>query len=386
MIHMTDIIKTNSFILNEMMNGQKIIKMTRQLVAKTRTGKDKHWQGIATQEGDRFFTSSCFFQTNKDGESSKIQFSERYEVFSKNVGKANEILAKNQVLLELTRMEQKQIDSGYAPHGEESKILPLPMLANKFTDRGDKLTYSVYCQPKYNGNRCLFQNGTAWSRKGKYMIPEVIQHLTIDTQGHILDGELMLPGNVLLQESMTAIKKYRPELSPKLLYHVYDVVIPDKTFGERYKVLKKIFQSNINSSVLLVPTFVANNEEEVLEFHKQFVEQGFEGTMIRDDSEGYRIGYRSNQLLKLKDFQDAEWKIVGIEEGLGKFVGTPIFVCETKDGNQFNCTPNGTMEYRKELWANRKNLINKYLTIQYQELSKENIPLFPVGIDIRDDN
>jgi DNA ligase-1 len=243
--------------------------------------------------------------------------------------------------------------------------------------------FPVYVQPKLNGMRMLFDGEVGFSRGNKEIIPEVIQHLALETLGNILDGELMLPNNVLLQESMKAIKKYRPELSPELLYHVYDIVDNTRTFEERtelIEVLSKMFPKNVK----VVPTYLCHNEADVMKYHKQFVADGYEGTMIRDPQMGYEIGKRSYSLLKLKDFVDAEYKIVNVVDGAGSDVGLAIFELETTDGQRFNCRPEGTQENRADLYKNRKKLIDLYMTVRYQELSKDGIPIFPVGVGIRD--
>ena len=44
----------------------------------------------------------------------------------------------------------------------------------------------------------------------------------------------------------------------------------------------------------------------------------------------------------------------------------------------------GTREQRKEMFENGKNYIGKLLTVRFQEWSKDKIPRFPVGVQIRD--
>jgi len=43
------------------------------------------------------------------------------------------------------------------------------------------------------------------------------------------------------------------------------------------------------------------------------------------------------------------------------------------------------MEHRKEQWENRDNYIGKLLKIRYQTLSEAGVPIFPVGIDFREE-
>ena len=60
-------------------------------------------------------------------------------------------------------------------------------------------------------------------------------------------------------------------------------------------------------------------------------------------------------------------------------------MCETKGGARFNVTPEGTSEYREGLWNGRKKLIGKWLTVRFQTLSNDGVPIFPVGVDFRED-
>lgn len=363
----------------------KVTHSSPILASKTRVGKDKYWQAHVVTDGDAWYTQTSYWQVNKVGEKSIVQWSDPYEATPKNVGKANETSAENQARSEFDSMVTKQRDKGYAEPGTKTTIRPLPMLAQKFSERGTKMQWPVWVQPKYNGQRMLFDGNDGWSRGGKEIIPDCIRHIasSFPAISDTIDGELILPGNVLLQETMKATKKYVSGVSEKLIYRVYDVVLPDMPFSQRYEVLKE-YVKNSGGSVVLAPTYLAHDAAEVMTYHQQFIAEGYEGTMVRDDSEGYTIGQRSNQLQKYKDFVDAEFKIVDVVEGAGRFKGAAVFVCDNGSGNTFNCMPEGSMDYRRDLYKNRLNHIGRYLTIRYQELSKDKVPLFPVGVDIRD--
>jgi ATP-dependent DNA ligase len=363
-----------------------IIVSSPVLASKTRVGKDKYWQAHVVSSGSRWYTQTSYWQVNKAGEKSLVQWSDPYEATPKNVGKANETSAEDQARSEFDSMVTKQRDKGYTEPGTVSNIRPLPMLAQKFSERGNKMQWPVYVQPKYNGQRMLFDGKDGWSRGGKDIIPQCIARIAVSfpTLADTIDGELILPGNVLLQETMKATKKYVPGVSEKLMYRVYDVVLPDMPFSQRYEVLKEYVKNCAGDKIVLAPIYLAHNEVEVMAYHKQFVAEGYEGTMVRDDSEGYTIGQRSNQLQKYKDFVDAEFEIVDVVEGDGRFKGAAVFVCDNGFGNRFNCTPEGSMDHRRDLYTNRKKHIGRYLTIRYQELSRDRVPLFPVGVDIRD--
>jgi DNA ligase-1 len=370
----------------------KIYESSRPLQSKTRVGKAKYWQGYVVSNGDQWFTQTSYWQDKADGTQSLVQWSEPYEAFPKNVGKANETSAKQQATAEYTSMVKKQMDKGYAHRGVISDILPLPMLAHPFAKRGSNMQWPTMVQPKYNGQRMFFDGTKGWSRGGKEIIPAVINHLVaqfpVQLRGKILDGELILPGNLLLQETLKSTKKYVPDLSERLNFIVYDVVDVQLTYSDRHTLL----ESNISQiatlasegSIVRAPTYAASDIGEVMTYHKQFTSDGYEGTMIRDNSAGYDIGNRSVQLQKFKDFVDAEFKIVAVKSGEGRFKGAAIFVCENELGETFDCMPEGSMEHRRDLYNTRTDHINKFLKIRYQELSRDKTPLFPVGIEVRD--
>ena len=57
-----------------------------------------------------------------------------------------------------------------------------------------------------------------------------------------------------------------------------------------------------------------------------------------------------------------------------------------KDSNysSFDCFMKGDKEINLKYFNLKDQYINKWLTVQYQTLSKYNVPLFPVGISVRE--
>ena len=363
---------------------------TPVLQSTTRTGKAKFWQGhVVCDSTGAWFTQSSYWQSKNDGTMSAVQWSEVYAVEAKNVGRSNETSVEQQAYLEIERDFKKQMDKGYAEVGQESDVLPLPMLAHKFSDKGHKVVWPAFVQPKLNGQRMLFDGKQGWSRGGKLIIPECIAHIKEEIgelpPGVILDGELILPGNPLLQKTMTAIKKFRPELSPTLLYWVYDIVDPTRPFSERFEILRSLVPLG-ESHVTLTPTAEVETPSDVLFHHSQFVDSGYEGSMVRFDLGGYDIGHRNNQLQKVKDFVDGEFEVLDIIEGGGRFKSASIFVCRATETQTFTVCPEGDMDYRRDLYNRREEILSttKYLTVRYQELSKDSVPIFPVGVSLRE--
>ncbi|CCW65139.1 unnamed protein product [Phytomonas sp. EM1] len=102
--------------------------------------------------------------------------------------------------------------------------------------------------------------------------------------------------------------------------------------------------------------------------------------------EGYAYGQRSGTLLKYKLTRDDEFVIESAVEGKGKWKGAlGAFVCRTKDGRAtFTVTPASSDAEKKRMWACwRTAYKGKALTVQYQELTADGIPRFPIGRGIR---
>lgn len=361
-----------------------IIKASPTLESETRTGKKKYWQAQVVEESGTFFTRTRYWQDTADGES-KEQYSEPKVSHPTNVGRSNERNNEDQSYFEFDAMVVKQTDKGYHEAGKVSETSPLPMLANKWTEKKHTMKFPVALQPKLDGVRMLMLDEFCWSRMGKDMIPEVVQHLAIDTIGLILDGELILEGYTF-QDTMRAVKKFREELSPLLTYHVFDVVMPKIPFVTRYEVLEDFFRDNtLPKNLKLVPTlFNVKDEDELMEHHRNYVCEGYEGTIIRSPGGLYQIGQRSSDLLKYKDFEDSEFGIIDVVEGEGRDSGAAIFVCKTDTGFWFAVRPKGTMESRQEAFRNKADYIGKNLTVKYQGVSEEGVPRFPIGIGIRE--
>jgi ATP-dependent DNA ligase len=115
--------------------------------------------------------------------------------------------------------------------------------------------------------------------------------------------------------------------------------------------------------------------------------QKYEGCMVRNLGglyEGHPT-HRSNDLQKVKAFQDDDWPIVGVVAGRGKLADCGIFVCETKSGKRFEAKMIGELTELKQYLKHPEQFIGKLLTVQYQGLTDDGLPRFPVALRIRED-
>lgn len=316
----------------------------------------------------------------------------------KNVGRSNATTADEQAELEAKAMWQKARDRKYSESIADAKEeLIRPMLAQDFEKRkGKNVVYPAYIQPKLDGVRALaFWNGNdleIMSRNGKswrdigtveHIAGALERFLPKDT---LLDGEIYAHGETF-QQTTRLVKKYRKGESEQLLLHVYDVIDRDALetpFEERqlrFGWLAGVLEPS--DPIELVRTETVSVEDEVYEYHRQFVEDGFEGAIVRLASGIYQYGARSYDLLKVKSFLDGEYEIVGHKGGVGKFENAVIWVCRMPDGQTFDVCPRGSMEERRGWFQDASSYYGSSLKVRYFETSETGVPRFPVGEGIR---
>jgi DNA ligase-1 len=352
------------------------------------TGAQQEWE-ISTEE------NTIVSRWGKVG--GKIQETQDVIKEGKNQGRSNETTAKQQAESEATSQWEKKLKSGYvksldsAEAGEVDDVIEggiLPMLAKRFDEQGDKVVYPAYAQPKFDGHRCIAvvdKKGscTLWSRTRKPItgLPHIIS--AIEHSGArdiVLDGELY---NHDYKSNFEELTSFIPKEGHEVVqYHIYDIADNTLTFAQR---LKEIYKLSLYTPLLAVQTQKVDDEDELLIMFEVFLQQGYEGAMVRNMG-GLYVNKRSTDLLKIKEFQDDEFEIVDVEEGRGKLAGKAIFVCANKQGTKFKAKMKGDQDELAKFWKNPSLAIGRMLTVQYQGLTGKNgVPRFPVGLRFRED-
>jgi ATP-dependent DNA ligase len=165
-------------------------------------------------------------------------------------------------------------------------------------------------------------------------------------------------------------------------------LINKETFQSRHDYLARpVHDAFLGSKIVkFVETISIYNDEQVTDAFLKFTSQGYEGLMLRN-SESLYVNKRSYDLQKVKEFNDSEFDIIGVEEGCGKLAGhVGAFICCPAGDitNHFNAKMKGDTARLKEYFDNHSLWQGKKLTVQYQGLTAYGIPRFPVGIAIRD--
>lgn len=342
-------------------------------------------------------------------------------------GKASRTL-KEQVELEYNSNKKKYLDKGYRElenpledYSEEelNNILgdvrtgqngvPKPQLAKQ----ADKVTNLKTFDKKYwgsrkiDGLRCLIYLGedgklhTASRGATNYdaAMIEILEHpdliqLFKDNPTLIMDGECYKHGYSLQQLNSVARTQVKAVDYEILQFYWYDIVDLNSPVTERINKIKELaeplsltfepereFQYG-ELRIQLVPHVEVSGWDNIMALHNEYVSEGWEGLVIRLESSLYGPNKRTNDWIKIKSYQDSEFKIVGLSEGLRD--EDMCFVLVTENGIEFKAKPMGSRELKQYYRENLNSIIGKYATIKYFYLSDEGCPLQPVMKTIRD--
>lgn len=306
------------------------------------------------------------------------------KAFATNVGRSNMRDGIEQAIFEVEAAYEKKLTREYHRTVEAAKggaHFVKPMLAKTYA----KFPGTCLVQPKLDGIRCIATKDGLFSRQGKPItaVPHIHAALqpAFDSDPDLkLDGELYnhdLKDD--FQKLVSIVRKQKPtaeqlEAAEAMQYHVYDLV-HQAAFSARMATVGKILAELDCPWIVEVSTVRVDEEAELDQLHAQFLEDGYEGSIIRLN--GFYEQKRSKQLLKYKEFDDAEFKIIRIDEGEGNWSGIPkVAVCELDNGKTFGATLKGSQEYCLGLDLEAQ----KVATVRYFGFSNDGVPRFPVAV------
>jgi len=326
---------------------------------------------------------------------------------AKNIGKSNSTTAREQSDAEIRALYTKKGESGYynSISNIDTFAKTKPMLASGHEKHKYDFEKNSYkSQPKLDGIRCIARKDGLWTRAGKLIvsIPHVVRELETFFNKHpdaILDGELY---NHCLRDDFNKITSLVRKTKPKpedideaenlVQYHIYDMVLMPETerklygndpfFGDRFSWAKDELQNEIGVNpdyIQFVETYAVYDMEQLDKLYAEYLENGFEGQMIRMDAV-YQQDKRSKYLIKRKEFLTDEFTVVQVTEGQGNWSGhIKQFVLELPNGQRFGAGIRGTQDVLKELYQSGEK--PDWATVRYFTPTPDGIPRFPVVVD-----
>lgn len=273
-------------------------------------------------------------------------------------------------------------------------------LASKYEDRKDKIDFENelwFRSRKLDGCRCIAikKNDKIdfFSRNGKpfYTLDNLKPSLlSVCSEDGVFDGEICIVdenGNENYSSIMKEIRRKEHTIkNPK--YIIFDFLTIEEFqtgksetyFKERiYSRLNKInenifFNPEITNIEVLrqIPTTSKKILDKKLE---EAIEAGWEGLILRKDAP-YE-GKRSNNLLKVKKFQDAEYRVIDLEMGINRIIDEStklekeemmlanVFI--KHKGNLVRVGSGFSLAERKRFYVHPEEIMGKTITITYFE-------------------
>lgn len=289
----------------------------------------------------------------------------------------------------------------------------MPMLAGKAPA---KVQFPVYVSPKLDGIRAICSEGKVLSRSLKPIPNRAIQAALSKAAVHGLDGELIsgAPNAHNAMQASTSCVMTR-DSTAYWNYHVFDLWhCPEAPFHKRWAQIKSIVPMLEDlgfPQIKLVPHHIVDSEKELLWNEAQYLEQGYEGIMIRQVNGPYKYGRSTTgegYLLKLKRFEDHEAVIVDFdpklhnaneqtrdERGYAKrsshkenlvaldTLGA-LVVIDEKTKKKFKVGTGMDDQMRQHIWENRSKYLGATITYKSFPGGVKDLPRFPVFKAFRD--
>ena len=263
----------------------------------------------------------------------------------------------------------------------------------------------IFFQPKLDGIRCIAMKSGLFSRTGKPIVacPHIHAALAPVFKKYpnaVLDGELY---NHDLKHDFNQIVSMVRQTKPTksdiqksesmVQYHVYDLASSEDTFASRIDQLSDLVNlvTDVPSKrsqlpyIQLVTTRRVADEKELDTHYGAAIQSGYEGGIIRLDDVYQQK--RSNFLIKRKDFEDAEFTILRIEEGKGNWSGVAkrVFFENDVDGREVGAGLKGSKDYARHVLENADSYIGKQVTVQFFTRTPDGVPRFPIAKQLHKD-
>jgi len=356
-------------------------------------GKVRLWN--IKSEGDSYFQQSGI-------ENGKLTDWVGVKCKPKNIGKSNGTTAEQQALSEMQNKIGVKLKEGYytTREGALNDTTFTPMLAHLYEDYKNKITFPQIGQPKLDGARAniYIKNGNVVCRtrsnRDYVSVPHLIEKFKPILDKHptwILDGELYNSDyKDNFEDLMSIIRQGKPttsdlEKSAELIdLYVYDIYDTDdeNLYNESRLEKLKVLKSELKESTI-VESVVISCEKDIETNLDLFLEQGYEGMMLRNPKGIYKPNGRSKDLLKCKIFEDKEFEIVDVIEGNGAWQGcAKKITVRLNDTDTCEASLKGTQSKLAEVLKNKAQYISKIVTVTYFGLTAYGKLRFPVCKDI----
>jgi len=254
---------------------------------------------------------------------------------------------------------------------------PSILLAEVYRDNIDVTQYLV--SEKLDGVRAIWDGKTLRSRAGN-TINAPAWFLT-GLSNTPLDGELWM-GRGKFEQVSAAVRREQPndEEWRQIRYMIFELPEAPGIFTQRAERIRELALQAKVPWLQAIEQFTVEDRRALHRRMKEVVKAGGEGLMLHRADAPYETG-RSNTLLKLKPWEDAEALVVEHVPGKGKYEGVlGALRVQMPDGRTFSVGTGFTDAQRQSPPA-----IGAMVTYRYRGLTNNGLPRFASFMRVREE-
>ena len=252
---------------------------------------------------------------------------------------------------------------------------PAILLAEVYRDQVDVTHYLV--SEKLDGVRAIWDGSTLRFRSGKEI--NAPRWFVDGLPKRPLDGELWIArGKFELLSGI--VRKDFPDDNEwrQVRYMIFELPGAPGTFRERAEAMRKIVRQTNIPWLREIEQFSVVDRNSLQKRMNEVVKAGGEGLMLHRADALYETG-RSDTLLKMKPWEDAEAVVVGHVPGKGKNAGIlGALRVRTADGREFSLGTGFTDKQRSN-----PPPIGTTVTYRYRDLTNTGMPRFASFLRVR---
>lgn len=287
-------------------------------------------------------------------------------------------------------------------------MISRPMLSASALSKQDleaNMPDVVLASPKLDGIRCLIHPSFGPVSRNFKSIRNIAIHEALNKEEYnFLDGELITFTDGKIDDFNTIQSKVMAfGGEPDFAFYVFDhFQWESDPFMERLSAVGAIVE-NQGPPLHLVPHEIVKGVDAFLDYAHKALAMGWEGAMYRDPNGHYKSGrstLRQSWLVKWKDIQDAEGKVVDFIErqhNMNPALVDAFGLIERSSHKEHMVgmdtlgallldTEWGTLRVgtgfddsqRQEIWDNKDKYMGATVTFKYQPHGMQDLPRFPV--------
>ena len=218
----------------------------------------------------------------------------------------------------------------------------------------------------------------------------------------VFDGELVVlsedgmsyldrqTGNGILNKAVKGT--ITPELANQVSATLWDIIpyedfqnsISKHAYKNRFALLEAMHLDS--GKIRIVSNQIVANLEEARTLFERYLAEGQEGIILKD-SNGLWENKRSRGQIKFKGELECDLKIIGIQEGTGKYVGkVGAYICESEDGIVKCDVGSGFKDDQRII---DQSVIGKVIAVKYNARIKNKQGVeslfLPIFLEVRED-